>query len=199
LTLYWWINRAYRGLPMAHQSESPTSAWETGVRPGWFHAGTYLAGVLGSVAALVSYLALAFKLGAASGFHSGYGYGWANYGNLMAWLQHPEPPDHAAGAALGVGFAFSLFLLTMRLRFLGWPFHPIGFAIAGSWSINLVWLPLLIAWAVKVSVVRWAGLKGYVRWRPFFIGLILGDCLMGSFWALIGVVLGIPTYSFWGA
>lgn len=199
MTLFWWINRAYRGLPMAHQIESLKAAWETGTRPGWFHAGTWLAGVLGSAAALLGYLHLAFKYGAAAGFHSGYGYGWANYGALMAWLRNPTRPDLAASGAIVLGFGFSLFLLAMRLRFLGWPFHPIGYAIASAWSINLVWLPLLIAWAIKVSVVRWGGLKGYVRWRPFFLGLILGDCLMGSFWALIGVIFDVKTYSFWGA
>ncbi|NUQ00437.1 MAG: hypothetical protein HUU35_11350 [Armatimonadetes bacterium] len=199
MSVYWWINRAYRGLPMAHHIEGLKAAWETGVRPGWFHAGMWLAGVSGTAAAMLAYLHLAFKLGAASGFHSGTGYGWANYGQLVSWLTQPKAPDHSATAAIGVGLGFSLFLLSMRLRFLGWPFHPIGFAIAGSWAINLVWLPLLIAWGLKVSIIRWGGLRLYVRCRPFFLGLILGDCLMGSFWALVGVVLGIPTYSFWGA
>lgn len=199
LSLLWWINRAYRGLPMAHQIEGLKAAQVTHVRPGWFHAGMWLAGVFGMAGAMIAYIGLAFKLGAASGFHSGYGYGWANYGALMSYLQHPTSPDHGAAAAVVVGLLFSVFCLVMRLRFLGWPFHPIGFAISACWSINLVWLPLLIAWCIKVSVTRWMGLKGYVRWRPFFLGLILGECLMGSFWSLLGVILDIPTYSFWGA
>ncbi len=29
---------------------------------------------------------------------------------------------------------------------------------------------------------------------PFFLGLILGDYTMGSLWAILGPVLGIPTY-----
>ncbi|MCC7492185.1 MAG: hypothetical protein IT204_07575 [Fimbriimonadaceae bacterium] len=199
LSLFWWFNRAYRGLPMAHQAEGLKAAVETGVPLGWYQAGLWLAGVIGAATALVAYLALAFEKGAAAGFHSGFGYGWANFGQLFAWLSRPTPPDHAATAAIGVGFAFSSLLLLLRLRFLGWPFHPIGFAIASSWSINLVWLPLLLAWALKTGTIRWSGLSGYTRLRPFFLGLILGDCLMGSFWALVGALLGIPTYSFWGA
>ena len=62
-----------------------------------------------------------------------------------------------------------------------------------------VWLPLLIAWLAKVSIIRAGGLKLYVRLLPFFLGLILGGCLMGSFSALVGVLFDIPTYSFWGA
>ncbi len=197
--LYWWFNRSYRNLPMAHQIEGLKAAHETGVRPGWFHAGVFLGGIVGAAAALVSYLYLGFKLGAAGGFHSGFGYGWANFGQIMNWLSRPTMPDHAATGAIATGLAFSLFLLAMRLRFLDWPFHPIGFAIASGWSINLVWLPMLIAWVAKVSIIRWGGRRGYVRLRPFFLGLILGECLMGSFWAVIGVLFEIPVYSFWGA
>jgi len=199
LTLFWWFNRAYRSLPMAHQMEALKAQHESDLPLGGWHVGMWLAGVLGAAAAMLTYLHLAFKLGAAAGFHSGFGYGWANYGQLMAWLERPTPPDWAASGAIGVGLLFSLVLLALRLRYLGWPFHPIGFAIASSWSINLVWLPLLLAWVLKVSIVRAGGLSLYRRCRPFFLGLILGDCLMGCAWALIGVVLGLPTYSFWGA
>jgi uncharacterized membrane protein YraQ (UPF0718 family) len=34
---------------------------------------------------------------------------------------------------------------------------------------------------------------------PLFLGLILGEMVMGSIWSLIGIVFNIPTYSFWGA
>jgi hypothetical protein len=82
---------------------------------------------------------------------------------------------------------------------LGWPFHPIGYAISGSWSMNLVWLPLLIAWLAKLTVLRYGGLRLYRIALPFFLGLILGDCTMGTLWSLIGLLLGTPTYNFWGA
>jgi hypothetical protein len=118
---------------------------------------------------------------------------------LRTWLEVPSEPDHVASGAILGGFLFSLFLLAMRLRFLGWPFHPIGFAISSSWSINLVWTCLFTSWLVKLLMIRYGGLKLYRQALPFFLGLILGDCLVGSMWALIGIALRIPTYSFWGA
>ena len=90
-------------------------------------------------------------------------------------------------------------LSAMRMRFLWWPFHPIGYAISGSWSMNLVWMPMLIAWIAKGSILKWGGLRLYRTLLPFFLGLILGDIMMGCLWSLIGIVLGVETYSFWGA
>lgn len=65
--------------------------------------------------------------------------------------------------------------------------------------MNLVWFPLLIAWAVKSTILRYGGLPRYRMFLPFFLGLILGQSIVGSLWSLIGLALGIPTYSFWGA
>ena len=42
-----------------------------------------------------------------------------------------------------------------------------------------------------------AGLKGYRRAAPFFLGLILGEFVVGSLISLLGVLLGTPTYVFW--
>jgi hypothetical protein len=158
-----------------------------------------LAGVVGSAAAMWAYLHLGYRLGTAAKFWSGSGYGWENFGMLKTWLEVPTEPTPGASYAILAGFLFSLFLLVMRLRFLGWPFHPIGFAISSSWSINLVWTCLFISWLVKLLMIRYGGLKLYRQALPFFLGLILGDCLVGSMWALIGIALRIPTYSFWGA
>ena len=65
--------------------------------------------------------------------------------------------------------------------------------------MNLVWLPLLIAWLTKLYILRYGGLRLYRAVLPFFLGLILGDCTMGTLWSLIGLMLDTPTYNFWGA
>jgi len=41
------------------------------------------------------------------------------------------------------------------------------------------------------------GLWAYVRARPFFFGLILGEFVVGSVWQLMGLVGGFTTYAFW--
>jgi hypothetical protein len=199
LALYWWFNRAYRGLPMAHQIEGLKLAERVEMPLGRMAFFLWLSGVVGFFAAVWAFLHLAFELGTAAKFWSGAGYGWQNYSALIHWLENPTDPDWMAAGAVGIGFITCVALQLLRWRFLHFPFHPIGYLISSSWSINLVWMPLLISWLIKVLIVRHGGLRLYRRTIPFFLGLIFGDCLIGSFWALLGIALGIPTYSFWGA
>ncbi len=61
-----------------------------------------------------------------------------------------------------------------------------------------MWVPLLIAWVLKGSVLRLGGRGLYIRFLPFFYGLILGQAVVGSLWSLASVVTGKRMYSFWG-
>ena len=42
-----------------------------------------------------------------------------------------------------------------------------------------------------------SGLSGYRRAEPFFLGLILGEFVVGAAWTLVGIGLHKPTYDFW--
>ena len=59
---------------------------------------------------------------------------------------------------------------SMRCAF-PWPFHPLGFAVTASWRSTLVWMPLFIAWLLKLVILRY-GVGGFRRSLPFFYGLI---------------------------
>ena len=82
----------------------------------------------------------------------------------------------------------------LRIRFVGFPFHPLGFCIGSGAGIIWLWCPFMIAWALKLIVLRYGGLKFYRKTVPFFLGLILGDYVLGATWALIGVIWGVPVY-----
>jgi len=56
--------------------------------------------------------------------------------------------------------------------------------------MNLVWLPLMIAWLLKVIALKFGGLQFYRKAIPFFLGLILGQMIVGSLWSLIGLAWG---------
>jgi hypothetical protein len=197
--LYWWFNRAYRGHPMPHGMEGLKMADRTRTAHREVFVGAVLAGALGMLASMWAFIHLGYQLGTAAKFSSGHGYGFDVYNRMEQWVTAPEPGIPGAVAGMAAGLAGALLLITLRARFFGWPFHPIGYAISGSWSMNLVWLPLLIAWLAKVMVLRYGGLRLYRVALPFFLGLILGDCTMGTLWSLIGLLLGTPTYNFWGA
>ena len=67
--------------------------------------------------------------------HSGV---WA-FSELDGFLNYPRTPDVTGlGFVIG-GAAFSTFLYFMRLRFLRWPFHPIGYAVANTFTMFWMW------------------------------------------------------------
>lgn len=56
---------------------------------------------------------------------------------------------------------------------------------------------MLCAWIIKLLVLRYGGLKLYRQVLPFFLGIILGECVVGSLWTIIGIVFRVPSYAFW--
>lgn len=159
-----------------------------------------LATVLGTLGAFWAFEHQAYTLGAAAKFNQGFGHAQQAFERMNNWVggtqdKHPNAP---AVTAMGVGLLTTLVLFFCRLRWFGFPFHPLGYAISSSWAINLVWMPLLIAWVLKGLAMRYGGLRVYRQYVPFFLGLILGDCVIGSFWALLSLLLNIRTYNFFG-
>ena len=81
---------------------------------------------------------------------------------------------------------------------LAWfPLHPVGFALAGNWTMDRMWLCVLIAWSVKLVLLKYGGAKAYKPAVPFFVGLILGDFVVGGFWNLYGILMQTQVYRFW--
>jgi hypothetical protein len=193
-SLFFWFNRAYRAHPMPHQLEGFKLAEQSrsALRP-WFWA-LLLAGVVGTIAGFWAMLHLMYDYGATSKAGT---FGPEAYRQLEGWLKNPKPTNTTAMYAILAGAGIAFFLQAMRIRFPWWPFHPLGFAVTSSWEINLVWMPLFIAWVVKIVLLRYTGLQGFRRSIPFFFGLILGQFVIGSLWNILGIALEIPTYQFW--
>jgi hypothetical protein len=193
-SLYFWFNRAYRGHAMPHQLEAFKLADVTrSSQRRWFGALT-LAAVLGPLAGFWAMLHLNYHYGATAKAGT---FGPEAYERLDSWLQSPHQSSLPALIAVGVGFAVALFLQSMRTRFPWWPFHPLGFAVTSSWEINLVWMPLLIAWLLKIVILRYGGRQGFSKSVPFFLGLIMGQFVVGSLWNIWGIAMELPTYQFW--
>jgi hypothetical protein len=87
----------------------------------------------------------------------------------------------------------------IRGQFLGFPLHPLGYAISSGWSMTWLWPSLLIAWVFKLSILRYGGLPGYRAALPLFYGLILGEFVVGAGWTLVGIARGFQPWAFWQA
>jgi len=201
LTGTYVLTRAHRSDTMPVGLEGMQMARLRGFSMRPMFAAIMLATVLGCLGTFWAYEHLAYRLGTDAHFQAGEGMGREAYNRLEAWLSGSRDalPNSKAGAAVGVGALCTFVLAVLRVRLLGFPLHPIGYAVSSSWAIHLIWFPLLLAWAVKGPILRYGGLKVYRQAIPFFLGLVLGDCVMGSIWGLVGLALGIRTYNFFGA
>ncbi|HZO88188.1 MAG TPA: DUF6785 family protein [Chthonomonadaceae bacterium] len=198
-TIYYWFNRAYRCHPMPHELEGFKMAQisRTSLR-GWL-AAMLLAAFVGIVATFWTTLHVSYRLGAAARIHgwSSLGFGTEAYNRLSSWLSSPTNPDTPASMAMVIGFLIASALILIKMNVYGWPFHALGFAISGGWSMWWAWLSLFVAWVLKTFILRYSGLRGYRAGLPFFFGVILGDFLIGGIWTLLGLIFNIPIYSLW--
>ena len=112
-------------------------------------------------------------------------YGHDIYNNIE--LNYDVDPRPEGVFYIGAGAAVCLLLSILRLRFLWWPLHPIGYILSNSLPIAYGLVPFFIAWVVKVLVTRYGGLRLYRATLPLAIGLIVGDLLNTTFWNLVAV------------
>ena len=68
-----------------------------------------------------------------------------------------------------------------------------------GWIINWVWFSFLVSWLIKLIILKYGGIKNYRKAVPFFIGLILGEFVVGCFWEILGLSMGIGRYRFYDA
>jgi hypothetical protein len=109
-------------------------------------------------------------------------------------LKTPVKTDFAGTLAIGAGFFITSMLMILRTQFIGWIFHPVGYAMANTATMNQVWMPFLLAWLLKVNVLHFGGMRLYRQSLPFFYGVIMGDFLAGGLTTLVGCFTGVNVY-----
>lgn len=102
--------------------------------------------------------------------------------------------EHLAGGLISfiAGGAITAGLALMRVRYVGWPLHPLGYALSTSWTTMVFWFPMLVAWVIKSVVVRYGGMRLYSRARPLFLGMIFGEFTSAVMWTLIAAIWHVP-------
>ncbi|MBN1458044.1 MAG: hypothetical protein JXA57_00815 [Armatimonadetes bacterium] len=198
LSLLWWFNRAYRSHPIGNNIEGLQMASITRSPARAVVAAIVTASVLGTIAVFWGWLHYAYDLGVAAKWNASDARGVEMCTNLQSWIENPTQANFDSVFAIAAGFGITLLLAAVRTAYVGWPLHPVAYALSASWSIHIVWMPMFIAWVVKSALLRYGGLQAYRRALPLFFGLILGESVVGCAWPIIGFIFGVPTYSFWG-
>lgn len=198
--LFHWFNRTYASHPMPHQLEGYKIAERTNTPARQMFTAMCIAAVVAVPIAFWMLLHNYFQLGGGTAKmeYWALGMGGETWGGIfMDRMKNPTPPNTTSMCFVALGFVVSMLLGAMRRTFPWFPLHPLAYAAAGSWGLAMLWLPLMIGGTAKFITLRYSGLQGYRRVLPFFLGLILGEIVVGSLWTLVGIALGIPTYDFW--
>ena len=66
-----------------------------------------------------------------------------------------------------------------------------------SWGVFHVWTAVLVGWTIKAIILKLGGLNAYRATIPFFVGIVLGNQVIGCLWSILGGLLEISTYSVW--
>jgi len=114
------------------------------------------------------------------------------------WIDQPVGPNKPEATASLVGAALALGLIFARRTWLGFPLHPVGYALA-SCHDNYMWFPALVVFTVKTTVIRIGGIKLYRRLAPGFIAFTLGHFCSIGLWSVAGLYAGdyVQQYRVW--
>ena len=190
---FWFFNRTYRNHAMPQQLEGLKIAQRTKVHPRTIVYAVLVGTVFGLFAAFWADLHITYKVPGAPGS----GFSWESMRTLTWRLSFLREPDLGAMNFMFLGAVFTIFLTVMRIRFLWWPFHPVGYALSMNFGVDYIWFTLVIGSALKWAILRFGGLRALRRASPFFLGLILGEYAVGSFWNALSVIIQKKMYVFW--
>ena len=117
---------------------------------------------------------------------------WANrttlnvYENAYRLIVNPIPNGDWVYIFTAVGVGIMFVLVFCYQRFYWWPIHPIGYLTAYSTAMRILWVSFFLGWLFNALCMKYGGVLLFRKMQFFFIGLIIGDLLMGGIWAVIG-------------
>jgi hypothetical protein len=91
--------------------------------------------------------------------------------------------DIGAFLTAGLGIA--------RLMLSWWPIHPIGILVAASYPTLKIWFSFVIAWLLKVLVMRYGGVQLYKQLKPAALGLIAAEAVVAGSFLVVGLICGL--------
>ncbi len=97
------------------------------------------------------------------------------FSSAHAFISRPRATAQAEWLPFGIGLVLTGLVMFLRARFYWWPVHSIGLLTISNWSADRMWLPFLIGWLIKVSLMKYGSGRMLRQTRVFFIGLIMAE------------------------
>ncbi|MBI9077033.1 MAG: hypothetical protein JEZ02_16610 [Desulfatibacillum sp.] len=157
-------------------------------RPNMFLLGMTVTIILAVAISFISMLALCYKFGIRE-----LQLDWATrttltvLQNVQSLVESPPDPGPWVHFFSIMGAVVMLVLVVCYHRFYWWPIHPIGYLTAYSSAMKVLWFSFFVGWLANSLCMRYGGVSLFNKLRMFFMGLIIGDFLMGGIWAIIGL------------
>ncbi len=196
LSYFSWFSIEMRCCPMPMQIEAMKMAQASRLRQRAMMLVMVAAIVAGIAVGFWACLAVWYKFGAGTAKVEPWRtwMGRAPFEHATSLMLNPTQTDVAGIMAMMFGVGVTFLLSFLRTKFIWFPFHPVGYVLANTGTMYWLWCPFLVAWLCKVLITKYGGIKGYRTALPFFLGLVLGDYMTSSLWALAGSILGIRMY-----
>ena len=188
---YWVLTKEIRNSPTPFQLESFKLAEKSGIDTKKLWKLMAFTTFVGIFLTFWAFLQLNYKWGGVGAWR-----GNSAYNTMERWITSPVAADRGFLVATAFGFMFVVANTVLRLRFLWWNLHPLGYPLAGYYHFEKLWFPFFISWGAKWLILKYGGIKLYRKAFPLFMGLVLGEFIMGSFWGILGLLSGKPTYAF---
>jgi len=191
------LSRSLQGHPMPHLMEAAYMADRVGTTSRRFWTAIALTGILCVIGGAWLFLWMTSGRGLELMTGNYQNLGAEGWGHIRGFAMSPHVPDIGAIEEMGGGTLVTVLLIVLQRFWIGCPFHPVGYAISGSWGTSMVWVPVFIAWLVKSLTLKYGGAAAYRKGVSFALGLVLGEFVAGAFWTAFSLLFGVQGYRIW--
>ena len=111
--------------------------------------------------------------------------------HIVSLIQYPRDAKLGETYSMVLGVGITSFLLIMQRQFMWWQLHPIGYVMGAVYSSYFLWSCMFIGWFLKFLVLKSGGIGAYRKFRPMFMGLIIGEFGSVGMWMVLGIFTGV--------
>lgn len=108
---------------------------------------------------------------------------------LMPYLDQMDKGQAVRPASIIAGGMVYCLLDWLCMKFTWWPLHPLGYLTYTCWPIRWMWPSFCLVWWIKFLMLRYGGAGLYMKLRPIFIGLVIGESISVALWMIVKAFL----------
>ena len=113
------------------------------------------------------------------------------FNHMVSLIQYPRDAKLGEAYSMILGVGITSFLLIMQRQFMWWQLHPIGYVMGAVYSSYFLWSCIFVGWFLKFLMLKSGGIGYFRKFRPLFMGLIIGEFGIVGAWMVLGMFTGV--------